>query len=1049
MDESTSQKERPRGLSSWLPGFFILLVVGISGIGLLALLRVEDRLISAAGAGLSLAATNVAGTVDRFWFERDADVRRRPLAVALARRDASSLARSLVEMQQASPVPLWIGVTDARGRVLAAADGDARRVDYSGEDWFQTARTGTHSQVYVDRKTQASMTPTDGNVVAYAAPILSQGRAFLGAVVIRVEPPALETLVGEAVRSLESRLPFLQSGEHRLDYYVLTREGTVVLDSEAQREGEQSPRAREMPSVRLSQGGEPGYVEEPHWRSGVPVVTGYARTKGFPGLKSLDWSILLRIDRALIVAPVREVGWKLGLAWALVGLPGLGLLIWAAGRLRADYARAQRESLRANQAEQSLREREERAMVLVDSALDALVSIDQEGCIINWNRQAERIFGWSREEAVGRPLTTTVIPPQHREVQEHALRHFLATGEGDLLNRRVEVTACTRDGREFPAELAVSPARVGERYIFSAFLRDITERKLRDRRLAVQYAVTRVLSEARTVPEASARLLQTLCENLEWDSGVFWILDQQAQVLRVVDVFHWRGIRRADFVRTCRNHTVQPGVGLPGRVWSQGEPVWIPDVMREPNLPRAEAAAQEGLHSAFAFPIRVGRTIYGVLEFFHPEIEEPGQDLLETVADIGLKVGQFVERKRAEITLRETEEQLRQSQKMEAIGRLAGGVAHDFNNLLTVIGGYTELLLSRMGPGERMRAEIEEIKKAGTRAAALTGQLLAFSRRQVRTPQPVDLNAVVADMEQMLRRLLGEDVIDLTTVPAPNLGRIEADPAQLGQVLMNLVVNAADAMPQGGRLTIETANVTIPPDAAQRPGSLEPGSYTMIAITDTGCGMSEETLSHLFEPFFTTKEKGKGTGLGLSTAYGIVRQNAGHIAVESRLGQGTTFTIYFPHEDGTAEDVEPRAPTAAVTQKTGETILVIEDEPGVRGLVREMLSHRGYTVLEARDGINAQIISRGHFGQIDLLLTDVVMPQKSGPEAAKELMMERPDLKVLYMSGYPDHPVFSQGPLDKAKLLLQKPFTPEALVHKVREVLDMPAQEFKRSHLVA
>ena len=1047
MDEPIRFNDSSHRLSAWLPGLFLLLMVGMAGIGLLALSRLEDRLIDAAGAGLSLAATDVAGTIDRFWFERDADVRRLAPAFDRAGPSPGALTRSIIGIQQASPLPLRIGVTDARGRVMAAMGGDAVGSDYSDEGWFQTMRRGKRSEVRVVTETNASVDGPDRNVVTYMAPITNQGGAFLGAVVMRLDPPALETLVRDAVRAVESRLPFLQGGRSPLGYQVLTRAGSSLLDTDTEQQGRLSPRLRETWSERLSKGGESGYVEEPQGRSRMAVLTGYARTKGFPGVTSLDWAVLLRVDRAVIVAPLRDLAWKLGLTWALVGVPGLGLLLWATGRLGRDHARAQGEHLPATQSEPSLREREEHAQVVVDGALDALVSIDQEGGIIHWNRQAERVFGWSREEAVGRSLTTTVIPPRYRGVQEQALRHFLATGEGALSNQRVEVTACTRGGREFPAELAVWPVRIGERRVFSAFLRDITERKLRDRRLALQYAVTRVLSEARTVPEAGIRVLQTLCEKLEWEIGVFWILDQRAQVLRVVDVCHRGTIKRAEFVRACKTHTVHPGVGLPGRVWKSGEPAWIPDVMRDPDLPRAAAAAQEGLHSAFAFPIRVARTVHGVLEFFDHGIAQPGEELLETVADIGLKVGQFVERKRAEITLRETEEQLQQSQKMEAIGRLAGGVAHDFNNLLTVIGGYTELLLSRMGPNERMRAEIEEIRKAGTRAASLTGQLLAFSRRQVRTPQLVDLNAVVANMEQMLRRLLGEDVIELTTVQAPNLPKIEADPAQLDQVLMNLAVNAGDAMPQGGKLTIETAGVTIPPDPAPAPGSLEPGAYALITVADTGCGMNEETQSHLFEPFFTTKEKGKGTGLGLSTVYGIVRQNKGHITVESQLGQGSTFKIYFPRADETAPRIE-QGRSATTTQGAGETILVVEDEPGVRGLVREMLKHRGYSVLEARDGINAQIVSRGHFGPIDLLLTDVVMPQKSGPEAAKDLMTERPGLKVLYMSGYPDHPVFSQGPLDKAKLLLQKPFTPEALVHKVREVLDMPAQEFTRSHLV-
>ncbi len=380
------------------------------------------------------------------------------------------------------------------------------------------------------------------------------------------------------------------------------------------------------------------------------------------------------------------------------------------------------------------------------------------------------------------------------------------------------------------------------------------------------------------------------------------------------------------------------------------------------------------------------------------------------------------------------EDQLRQSQKMEAVGRLAGGVAHDFNNLLTIIMGYSQLLLDRLGPGEAMRWQVDEIKKAGERAASLTRQLLAFSREQVLKPHILDLNSVVANMEKMLRRLIGED-IELVTVPGANLGRVKADPGQIEQVLMNLAVNARDAMPQGGKLTIETGNVDLGEGYARSHVTVRPGPYVMMAVSDTGCGMDAETQSHIFEPFFTTKDKDKGTGLGLATVYGIVKQSGGYIWVYSEPGRGSTFKVYLPQVQEAAEAAESEKAIPAPMRGT-ETILVVEDEESVRSLVRGVLQAHGYTVLEARRGDEALQVSDRHKGLIHLLLTDVVMPQMSGRDLAARLVASHSESRVLYMSGYTDRAILHQGVLDAKTHFIGKPFTPDALARKVREVLD-------------
>ncbi|PYO96181.1 MAG: hypothetical protein DMD61_14495 [Gemmatimonadetes bacterium] len=383
---------------------------------------------------------------------------------------------------------------------------------------------------------------------------------------------------------------------------------------------------------------------------------------------------------------------------------------------------------------------------------------------------------------------------------------------------------------------------------------------------------------------------------------------------------------------------------------------------------------------------------------------------------------------------RQLEEQLRQSQKMEAVGQLAGGIAHDFNNLLTAILGSTQLLLNNMPSGDPRREDAEEVRHAGLRAAELTRQLLAFSRRQVLAPKVLELNVVVGNMDRMLRRLLGEDV-ELVTSLDPTAGAVNADPGQLEQVLLNLAVNARDAMPGGGRLSIETTRLALHEEHLERRHRLPPGDYACLVVTDTGVGMDEATQAHLFEPFFTTKEVGKGTGLGLATVYGIVKQSGGYIWVYSEPRRGTTVKVYLPRVPGASEAPAP-APPARAARGGNETVLLVEDAAPVRALARRSLEACGYRVLDASDGPSALELSARHAAGIDLLVTDVVMPGMSGRELAERLAPQRPEMKVLYTSGYTDDAMVRQGVLNAGVAFLQKPFVPDMLARKVREVLD-------------
>jgi two-component system, cell cycle sensor histidine kinase and response regulator CckA len=629
-----------------------------------------------------------------------------------------------------------------------------------------------------------------------------------------------------------------------------------------------------------------------------------------------------------------------------------------------------------------LRDRELRFRRLFESGMAGVTISDLDGNFKEANDAFLQMLGYTRQEMAAGKLNWEVISPLDRLVPDIEARAQLRATGFLPLRERVYVH---KDGRHIAA-LVGAAALEGTTECIS-YVTDISARKAAADALQASEAQYRALFEHSPFPK--------------------FLIDQETlrfDAANEAAIRHY-GYSRAEFLGMT-----------------------LGDILLPENVP-AVLARIRGLEEGASTPgLRKHRKKDG--SFIDVEVSVhafvlDGRSRMITVAvDV-------TERNRMEV-------QLRQAQKMEAIGNLAGGIAHDFNNLLSVILSYGEMLVSDLKPGDPMRHDVAEIVAAGNRAADLTRQLLAFSRQQILQPRILDLNAVIGNVARMLGRLVGEDV-ELAVVEEPSLGRVSADPGQIEQILMNLVVNARDAMPRGGKLTLETANVELDAAyAATRPGVI-PGAYVMLAVTDNGSGMDAATRDRIFEPFFTTKEKGKGTGLGLSTVFGIVQQSGGSIWAYSEPGEGTTLKVYLPRADPACATTIEELPTETTDRRGSETILLVEDEEPVRVLTRAILERYGYHVLEAQSGGDALLLCEQHKAMIHVLLTDVVMRRMSGRVLAERLEPLRPDMKVLYMSGYTDDSVIRHGVLDSDVAFIQKPITPEALTRKLREVIDSKA----------
>jgi len=649
-----------------------------------------------------------------------------------------------------------------------------------------------------------------------------------------------------------------------------------------------------------------------------------------------------------------------------------------------------RDVTESKHAEEQLRRSESRLRAVLDAALDGVIGMDADGLITYWNPRAEAIFGWKRTEALGKRLRELIIPERYRDAHTRGLARFLATGEGPVLDRRIEIQGLRRDGTEFPVELSITSLKEGDAFSFSAFVADVTDRQRAEVELRRYADVFRNMQVG----------VNVWCLQNREDLRSFKLISTNPAAV------HSLGVRTEDIL---------------GKRMDEAFPHMLDTDL--PRLYREVVLSGEGRD-------------LGEVSALHSRIAPDGvfsAKVFPLPGDcVGVAFENITERRRLE-------EQLRQSQRLEAVGSLAGGIAHDFNNLLSVILGQTELLGRGMRAGDPGLPRVEEIRKAGERAALLTRQLLAFSRKQVLIPEVLDPGTVVADLATMLRRLIGEDIV-LRTAIGRDTAAVTADRGQIEQVIVNLVVNARDAMPEGGTIDVEVRNADLDAAyAASHPPTVA-GPYVMIAVSDTGTGMDAATRARVFEPFFTTKEKGKGTGLGLTTVYGIVKQSRGYVWLDSEPGKGANFQIYLPRLEGvsatpTAADSRPAPPLPGT-----ETVLLVEDEGMLRELAREVLEASGYRVLQAAGGEDALRVAGAHQGTIHLLLTDVVMPGISGRVVAERLAGSRPEMKVLYTSGYTDDAVLQRGVLTEGTAFIQKPFTTEALVRKVREVLDSDAR---------
>jgi PAS domain S-box-containing protein len=636
---------------------------------------------------------------------------------------------------------------------------------------------------------------------------------------------------------------------------------------------------------------------------------------------------------------------------------------------------------------------------LLETLPDAIVAVNRDGAIVQVNSQTQELFGYSRDELIGQKIEM-LVPERYRRQHHHHRENFAETPKTRRMGADLDLYGKRCNGSEFPVEISLSPVSTEDGTFVLSAIRDISDRK-------------RIAEELRRVNEELHR--RTTEQLGEYRSRLASIIDSSEDAILSKDL---------NGIVTSWNRGAEHIYGyapeeMVGKHISLLTPSDHPDEITEILKKIAKGESTE--HCESVRVTKDGRRLDVSISV------SPLRGASGDIVGASAIARDITAQKRAE-------GQLRQSQKMEAIGRLAGGVAHDFNNILGIINACTEFLRDRIDPAAEPSLYVENIKKATERGRSLTKQLLAFSRTSAIQPSILDLNERLRDISKLLRPLMGDDV-EILIVPRSSSAVVEADAGQLDQIVVNLAVNARDAMPRGGKFILETGTVRFDEVFAEQHQAMAAGKYVLLAVSDTGTGMDEATVSRIFEPFFTTKELGKGTGLGLATVYGIVKQSAGHILVYSEPGHGTTFKIYFPSADHKIR-IAPKPEQETVSLKRqGTTILLVEDDEIMRSLTRQLLQEHGYAVVEADDGKSALEWVQSHPGPIDLLLTDVVMRRMSGPELVERLNASHPDLKVVYMSGYTGELIAEREMLERGITLLEKPFTRTALLNTIHATL--------------
>jgi PAS domain S-box-containing protein len=1020
-----------------IPLLVVLLVLLSLGAGWFILSTVADRIVESEGAHLSLLAVDFAEQMDSLLFERQGDLQVAAILLR-ANQNPRTLTPYLTTLKEQYGVYQWLAIADAAGTVMAATDPATVGHYVGATPWFQAVQRSGRMQGYAD--TQPSEGSRGRPGITLAAARKSENGSFAGAVIARVGFDELETSFSRTVDTYAQR----RGKTEPLEWQVLASDGRVLIDSlQGPEDRATNLRQLGLPSAALSQTGNAGYIEEAHVRRGVPVITGYAKTLGHLTFPGFGWSVLVRIDRDAVLAPIHQAVRTIGLLVMGIVLPTAGTMAWLTIRLRREWRHGQEELARVHAAEAVVRAQSNTFQSLVEAIRQLTSHQDLSPLLQSFLDMARSLTG-ARYAALG-VLDET----------GETLEQFLTSGLDETARQAIGSMPQGRGllGHLMKDESPIRVTNIGQHPASVGFpsghpaMQTFLGISIRaqDRLFGRLYLTDKHDQHGAVVEftELDEQIVQAFA--LQAGAAIHQALllrkvSTAKAKLRLILESSGEGIYGLDMEGHCTfiNKAGATQLGfqpdeLIGRLMHEAIHAQDRD---DSSHPVEECALYKPLRSGDTNPRH--ETVVRIKDGALLPVECAAFPIYENQQIVGTVVifQDITARRNAEQALCNSEEKLRQAQKMEAVGRLAGGIAHDFNNLLTVINGYSELLLLDSSFEAKSRDALSQIGAAGMRAAALTQQLLAFSRRQVLRPQVIDLNSVVTELESMLRRLISEH-IQVAIALRADPGRVNADRGQLEQVIMNLALNARDAMPEGGRLTIDTSTVSFDEASAALYPSTAPGTYVLLAITDTGHGIPPDVQTHIFEPFFTTKSLGEGTGLGLSTVYGIVKQSGGSIFVYSEPERGTTFKVYLPAADAPLTTAADLRSTPLLAGK-GETILLVEDDATVRTFIEQVLTDQGYTVIEAVDGVDALDRSSRYTQTIDLLLTDLVMPRLQGDNLAPLIREQRPLIKTLHMSGYTEASHIPRELLEPGTLYLQKPFTGNTLLEMVRAALDAP-----------